>query len=378
MKKLFAVVMAAVMAASFAGCGGGKAPAAGGDTIKVGVLAPLTGSASVYGNTTANGIKMAVDEINAAGGVLGKQVELMIEDEKGEVQDAVNGYNKLLSQGMVFLIGDVTSKPSDAVAKIAAKDGTPMLTPTGTAASITLNGSNIYRACFLDPYQGQIMAAFAAEDLSAKTAAVLYDSSNDYSQGIAESFKTAATEKGMTIVAEEAYGTDDKDFKTQLTNINAKAPDVLMLPDYYENMALITTQARQVGYKGVMLGADGWDGVLDALGANSAAVDGCYFSSHYFIGDTNEQVAGFVKGYKELYSSDPTAFSALGYDAAYIMKAAIEKAGELDSAKIVEAMNATDYTGVTGHMTYDENGDPIKSVAILELQGGKVSLNTLK
>lgn len=377
MKKFFAAAMAVMMTASLAGCGG-SAPAGGGDTIKVGVLAPLTGSASVYGNTSTNGVKMAVDEINKAGGVLGKQIELMIEDEKAEVQDAVNGYNKLLSQGMVFLIGDVTSKPSDAVAKIAAKDGTPMLTPTGTAASITLNGTNIFRACFLDPYQGQIMAAFASEDLGAKTAAVMYDSSNDYSQGIAESFKAAAAEKGITIVAEEAYGTDDKDFKTQLTNINAKAPDVLMLPDYYENMALITTQARQVGFKGVMLGADGWDGVLDALGANSAAVDGCYFSSHYFIGDTNEKVAGFVNGYKELYSSDPTAFSALGYDAAYIMKAAIEKAGEIDSAKLVEAMNATDYTGVTGHMTYDTNGDPIKSVAILKLEGGKVSLDTLK
>ena len=202
MKKLLAVTLAAALAAGFAGCGGSgnssgttgnaastaSGSADAGETIKVGSLAPLTGSVSVYGISTTNGIKMAVDEINANGGVMGRQIELLTEDEKGEVQDAVNGYNKLISDGMVILIGDVTSKPCDAVAKIAAGDGTPMLTPTGTAPSITQNGDNIFRTCFLDPFQGQIMAQFAAEKLGAKKVAVMANSSDDYSDGIAKAF----------------------------------------------------------------------------------------------------------------------------------------------------------------------------------------------
>ena len=391
MKKLLAVTLAAALAAGFAGCGGSgnssgttgnaastaSGSADAGETIKVGSLAPLTGSVSVYGISTTNGIKMAVDEINANGGVMGRQIELLTEDEKGEVQDAVNGYNKLISDGMVFLIGDVTSKPCDAVAKIAAGDGTPMLTPTGTAPSITQNGDNIFRTCFLDPFQGQIMAQFAAEKLGAKKVAVMANSSDDYSDGIAKAFVAKAQELGLEVVGDERYGADDTDFKTQLTKINAAGPDVIMFPDYYEKVALITNQARQIGFTGPMLGGDGWDGVLTSLGENASVVDNCYFSCHYFIGDTNEQVANFVNGYRSLYNEDPTAFSALGYDSVYIMKAAIEKAGTTDKAAVVEALRATDYTGVTGHMTFDENGDPIKSVAVLRLENGETVLDTM-
>lgn len=401
MKKFLALALSAALATSvLTGCGGSgsnnsSAPAADGDSaasapagdaaastdpIKLGVLAPLTGSVSVYGITTKNGIEMAVNEINAAGGVLGRQIEMMPEDEKGEVQDAVNAYNKLKSAGMEFLIGDVTSKPCDAVAKIAAApgDGTPMLAPTATAASVTQNGENIFRTCFLDPFQGEVMATFAAKNLGAKKVAVLANSSDDYSDGIAKAFAAKAQELGLEVVGDERYGADDQDFKTQLTKINAAGPDVLMLPDYYEKIALIATQARQVGFQGTMLGADGWDGVLGSLGeANASAVDGCYFSCHYFVNDEAEAVKSFVENYRSTYNDEPTAFSALGYDSVYIMKAAMEKAGSTDKAAVVEAMKATDYSGVTGHMTFDENGDPVKTAAIIKLQDGQTSLETL-
>ncbi len=397
MKKFLTLALAAVLAAGMmTGCGSAApsnsssapadgstasdaAPAPTGDTIKIGVLAPLTGSVSTYGTAVKNGLEMAKEEINSAGGILGKQVELLIEDEKGDVTEATNAYNKLLSQGIVALIGDVTSQPSNAVAQLAAdpSDGTPMLTPTGTAANITLNGSNIFRTCFLDPFQGQIMATFASEKLGAKTAAIMYNSSSDYSQGLADSFKATAEAKGITVVSYEAYGDADTDFKSQLTNVVAANPDVLFLPDYYEKLALISAQARDAGFQGPMLGADGWDGVLAQLGDNTAVVDGCYFSNHYFVDDTDEKVATFVSNYEGKYNGEvPNAFAALGYDSLYIMKQAIEAAGSTDKAAITSALQAVSYSGVTGDMTFDENGDPIKKVAIIKLQDGAVTLDS--
>lgn len=402
-KKYFAVMCAAMMmASSFAGCGASGSAEAEGSTseggettttestestettggsveeLTFGVLAPLTGNASVYGNSTKNGIELGMEDINANGGKL--SIEVL--DEKGEEAEAVNAYNMLMQKGVDAIVGDVTSKPSIAVADYAATDyedgiGVPVITPTGTAADITLKGDNIFRACFLDPFQGEVMATFAAENLQAQNVALLYNTSDDYSNGIAEAFEAAAAEKGMTVVAKEGYGASDKDFKTQLTKIQAANPDVIMVPDYYNNVALIVKQAREVGYDGPMIGGDGWDGVLAVLDEGSQdLVNNCYFPNHYFVDDTDEKVATFVASYREKYGEDPTAFSALGYDAINIMYQAFQKAGSTDPEAVVEALKGMEYDGVTGHITFDENGDPIKTVSILEYKDGKIVLNT--
>ena len=380
MKKMLAVIlMAAMMVSTFSGCSGNgsgeteesensttasveSSEETSGETVTYGVLAPLTGDASVYGISTSNGIKMGAEDVNENGGILGKTLELEVMDEKADIAEATNAYNALRSQEVSAIIGDVTSKPAMAVAEIAAEeyadgDGIPVITPTGTTPDITPNGENIFRACYTDPFQGKAMATFAAENLGATKVAVMYNTSDDYSTGIANAFVETAEEKGIEIIANEGYGADDNDFKTQLTKI--------------------ATQAREIGYDGVMLGADGWDGVLNVLDdANKSVVNNCYFCNHFFINDTDEKVANFVKEYKETYGEDPTAFSALGYDAVCILDEATEKAGSTDPEAVVAAMQELEYDGVTGHITFDENGDPIKDVAILKLEDGAVTLET--
>ena len=392
MKKMLTMLLAAAMVLTMAACGGTEASQssgadasgssaessqaeASGDTIKIGVLAPLTGEVSVYGIATANGIQMAFDEINAAGGVMGRQVEYIILDEQGDPAQAVNAYNNLYDQEIVALIGDVTSKPCIAVAEVAAADNMPMLTATGTAAEITSIGSNVFRTCFMDPFQGKIMATFAADELGAKKVAVMYDSGSDYSMGLAESFKAQAAEKNMEVVAYEAYASADTDFTTILNKIISTSPDAIFIPDYYGDVSLAISQARAAGYTGALLGGDGWDGVLGAMPADKLAdANNGYFSNHYTTSDTAEVVVNFLANYKSLYNEDPNAFAALGYDSAYIMAAAIEKAGSTDAQAIIDALAATEIDGVTGHITFDENGDPIKSVAITKFVDGKAEL----
>ena len=381
MKKFAALLMAAMMVAALAACGGteassgseGASQAAEGETIKIGCLAPLTGEVSVYGIATSNGIQMGVDEINAAGGIGGKQIELITLDEKGDPTEAVNAYNNLVDQGVVAIIGDVTSKPCIAVAELAAADNMPMLTATGTAAEITTIGDNIFRTCFMDPFQGQIMANFAADNLGAAKVAVMYDTGSDYSQGLADSFQAQAEAKGMTVTAFEGYATADTDFTAILNKIIATEPDAIFVPDYYGDVSLVLNQARTAGYTGPMLGGDGWDGVLGVLPEDRMEVaNNGYFSNHYSAAD--EAAAEFLTKYKELYGMDGNSFSALGYDSAYIMADAIERAGSTDAQAIIDALAATDIQCVTGHITFDENGDPIKDVAVTQFVDGEAVL----
>ena len=384
MKKFAALMMAALMVAALAACGGSEAPTgdagsegssapAEGETIKIGCLAPLTGEVSVYGIATSNGVQMAVDEINAAGGIGGKQIELITLDEKGDPTEAVNAYNNLLDQEVVAIIGDVTSKPCIAVAELAAVDNMPMLTATGTAAEITTIGPNIFRTCFMDPFQGQIMANFAADNLGASKVAVMYDTGSDYSQGLADSFQAQAEAKGMTVTAFEGYATADTDFTAILNKIIATEPDAIFVPDYYGDVSLVLNQARTAGYTGAMLGGDGWDGVLGVLPEDRMEVaNNGYFSNHYSAAD--EAAAEFLAKYKELYDMDGNSFAALGYDSAYIMADAIERAGSTDAQAIIDALAATDIQCVTGHITFDENGDPIKDVAVTQFVDGEAVL----
>lgn len=397
-KKLLSILLACFMVISLAACGGNKdakkdeakdekvadektdekaddkagETADSGETIKLGQIGPQTGDVAVYGLTTLDGIKLAVKEINEAGGVNGKQIELLDEDDKGDPTEAVTVYNKLIEEGVQAIVGAVTSKPTDAMAANSSEDGIPIITPTGTMAAITEGRDNVFRTCFTDPYQGQILAIFAANSLKAKTAAVMRNTSDDYSNGVADAFIEYAKEKGIEIVADEGYGAGDQDFNVQLTNISQKTPDVLLVPDYYQTDVMIAKQARDLGIEATILGPDGWDGVLDVVDADALGnLEGVYFTNHYSVDDQTPVVKTFVENYNKEFGGNPSSFSALGYDSVYLLKAAWEKAGSTDFAATVEALKAIEHEGVTGNLTYGENNNPIKSSAIITIEDGK-------
>lgn len=368
MKKIIAMLTGATMMMS---CGANQSQEES-STIKVGGMGPLTGSAAMYGITVDKGAKLAFEEINANGGVLGKKFEYISLDEKADPIEAVNAYNKLTDEGVVAILGSVTSKPTLAVAELAAQDGIPMITPTGTQINITNAGPNIFRVCFTDPYQGSTLAKFSKDKLGAKTAAIMVNTSSDYSDGIANAFIKQAEKEGIKVVAKEGYSDGDKDFKAQLTKINSENPDILVVPEYYELSALIATQAREIGMKSTFVGPDGWDGIIGALDSSSySVVDNSYFTNHYSTEDNNEKIQSFLKKYREKYNEEPTAFSALAYDTVYVLKNAIDKAGTTDKAELTKAIKASDMDGVTGHLTFDENNNPIKAVTIIKVQDGK-------
>ena len=362
MKKIIAMLAGATMMMS---CGANQSQEES-STIKVGGMGPLTGSAAMYGITVDKGAKLAFEEINANGGVLGKKFEYISLDEKADPIEA------LTDEGVVAILGSVTSKPTLAVAELAAQDGIPMITPTGTQINITDAGPNIFRVCFTDPYQGSTLAKFSKDKLGAKTAAIMVNTSSDYSDGIANAFIKQAEKEGIKVVAKEGYSDGDKDFKAQLTKINSENPDILVVPEYYELSALIATQAREIGMKSTFVGPDGWDGIIGALDSSSySVVDNSYFTNHYSTEDSNEKVQSFLKKYREKYNEEPTAFSALAYDTVYVLKNAIDKAGTTDKAELTKAIKASDMDGVTGHLTFDENNNPIKAVTIIKVQDGK-------
>ncbi|WP_050697286.1 ABC transporter substrate-binding protein [Anaeromassilibacillus senegalensis] len=376
-KRLLAMFLAAaMMLTAVTGCGGDQGGAGNGGSedgdIKIGGLAPLTGDVSVYGIAVDNGVQIAIHDIGANGGVLGRDIHYIMYDEKGDATEAVNAYNKLVqSDKVVAIIGDVTSKPTLAVAQQAVKDKIPMITASGTAENITATGENIFRACFIDPFQGELMASYAAKKLGKKTAAVIYDISDDYSKGLYESFEAAAKDLGLEVVQVEGYSKGTVDFKAQLTNIKSKNPDVIFLPVYYQDVALIAVQAKELGITAQFLGADGWDGVTGQVDvSNMDAVNGAYFCSQYSAQSDDPKMQEFLKKYKELYGTDASQFAVLGYDAMMMLAQAINEAGSTDSAAITKALAEIDFTGLTGHMVFDEKRNPIKSAAITQIQDG--------
>ena len=343
-----------------------------GDTIKIGGLAPLSGELSSYGNAANNGILLAVKEVNEAGGINGKQIEYIPYDEKGDATEACNAYAKLVDEKeVVAIIGDVTTNPSIAVAQKSQEDNIPIITATGTGKAITEAGPNVFRACFLDPFQGQTMASYAAKKLNAKTAAILYNTDDDYSTGLTEAFEEEAKANGLDVVIKEGYSKGTVDFSSQLTNIAAKNADVFFIPVYYEDVAKIAPAAKNAGINSKLLGADGWDGVIDKLDeSNYDSVSNIFFCNHYAA----ERIQDFIKKYTEEYNSAPASFAALGYDAAMIMINAIKNAGSTDSAAIIEQLNKTNYSGLTGDITFDSERNPIKtafitSIAVTPAQG---------
>ena len=389
-KRLFSLFLATAMAvAMFAGCAkttsgsGSGSTTSGGSTasgtIKVGLLAPLTGNVAQYGIAVANGVRLYAKEINAAGGLNGKKVELVEYDEEGDAAKAVTGYNHLVDSGVVGIVGDVTTGPTVAVVAESQADNMPMITASATAASVTYNKDtkavykNMFRSCFIDPFQGEKMAAFCYEKLSAKTAAILYNNGSDYSSGCADSFAAKAKALGLIVVATESYANGAVDFQGQLTNIASKKPDVLFVPDYYDTIALVAQQAKDAGVSAKMIGVDGWDTVLKAV-TNPALIEGAYYCSGYSTQDPTQAVQTFLKAYKAEYNAEPNMFAAQGYDAAKILFTAIGKAdaaGSLKNDAIIANMKATDMNCVTGHVTYNQYNNPEKTAVIINITKGE-------
>ena len=369
MRKINMFVVGAMML--IGGCGK-SGEVAKPETIKIGGMAPLTGALAIYGVTTTNGAELAVKEINENGGVLGKKIEYVMLDTKGDSTEAVMAYNKLVDEKVAGIIGEVTSKPTLAVAEVAVQDNMPLITPTGTQVDITEVGPNIFRVCFTNPYQGKVLAITSKERLGADTVAVMLNNSSDYSDGIAKAFIEESEKLGMKVMGVEGYADGDKDFRPQLTKLAAMNPDAILIPEYYEQAALIATQAREVGVKSIFVGSDGWDGIAKTLDKSSyAAIENSYFTNHFSMEDQSEKIQNFLKDYREAYKEDPSAFSALGYDAIYMMKSAIEKAGSTDKQKIVDALKGIEYDGVTGYLTFDDHNNPIKAVTVLKIENGK-------
>lgn len=369
MRKINMFVVGAMML--IGGCGK-SGEVAKPETIKIGGMAPLTGALAIYGVTTTNGAELAVKEINENGGVLGKKIEYVMLDTKGDSTEAVMTYNKLVDEKVAGIIGEVTSKPTLAVAEVAVQDNMPLITPTGTQVDITEVGPNIFRVCFTNPYQGKVLAITSKERLGANTVAVMLNNSSDYSDGIAKAFIEESEKLGMKVMGVEGYSDGDKDFRPQLTKLAAMNPDVILIPEYYEQAALIATQAREVGVKSIFVGSDGWDGIAKTLDQSAyAAIENSYFTNHFSMEDQSEKIQDFLKDYREAYKEDPSAFSALGYDAVYMMKSAIEKAGSTDKQKIVDALKGIEYDGVTGYLTFDDHNNPIKAVTVLKIENGK-------
>lgn len=380
MKKISIIMaMLLLVMAALAGCSGSSdtaattaagetTAAAAGETIKLGVIGPLTGEYSMYGTSVEEGAKLAAEGINAAGGINGSMVEIVAYDSKGDKTEAVNAYNRLRDQdGIVGLIGGTFSGETLSIKEIAVGDNMPVLTPTATNGEVTLNAPNVFRACYTDPYQGSTAAVFAAENLGATKAAVLYNIEDPYSEGLAEAFNEKFSALG-TVTNFEGYTANDSDFKAVLTKIAESDPDVIFLPDYVAKVGIILSQIQELGLDVVAIGGDGWDGIEVDY---ADVAEGDYFANHYANTDEAPIVQNFISAYEAKWGKTPSALAALAYDSTYIMAQAIEKAGSTDADAIVAQLAATDGDYVTGHVTFDENGDPVKSISMIQVVGGK-------
>ena len=378
-KTLLSGVLASVMAITLlAGCSGNAGSGAGsssGDTIKIGAIGPLSGAASTYGISVKEGAQLLEKEVNAAGGINGKKIQFIFEDDQADPNSAMQAFNKLVdSEKVSAILGPVTSGATLAVAQNATAKQIPMITPTATEPTITKQGGEyMFRGCFVDSFQGEVLAKYATEKLGKKTAAVLYNSGSDYSKGIADSFKSKFEAAGGKIGEFLTYNDKDTDFKAQLTKIKSLNPDIIVLPDYYNVVGLIAKQARDMGITSQFLGGDGWESEeLTKIGKD--AVNGALYINHYYSGDTEASVKTFVDSYKKEYNKEPDAFAALSYDTSKILVKAIEKAGKTDGAAIKDALAGMEMNSVTGNIKFGSDRSAIKSAAIIRVNGDKKEL----
>lgn len=371
---LLALALIAALLASFGGCvTRGTTCADPGGVIKVGVYGDLSGQTSSFGQSTRNGSQMAADEINAAGGINGRQVQLIHEDDQGEPGKAATVTAKLINQDQVrALIGEVASSNSIAAAPNAQEAKVPMISPSSTNPKVTEVGDYIFRVCFIDPFQGEVMAKFAANTLKAKKAAILFDSNSDYSKGLIQYFKQSFTGLGGQIVAEQAYAQRDRDFSGQLTNIRSANPDVIYVPGYYQEVGVIAKQTKQLGIKAPLLGGDGWDSPqLWDLGGE--ALNGSFISNHYSVDDPSPVIQDFVKRYKAKFNGvAPDALAALAYDAMMVLADSIKRAGGTECGALRNAIAGTSgFQGITGTISLNAQRNAVKPAVVLELQSLK-------
>jgi branched-chain amino acid transport system substrate-binding protein len=371
---LFAILAAALVA----GCNkqdGGSNTGGGstGGVIKIGEFASLTGKEATFGISSHEGTLMAIEEINAAGGVLGKKLELLTEDTQSKAGEPATVVNKLVARdGVVAMLGEVASSRSLEAAPICQQNKIPMVSPSSTNPKVTETGDYIFRVCFIDPFQGTVMANFAMKTLKAKKLAVFTDVKSDYSKGLAKFFKEQVAKNGGQIVVELDFNGGDKDFKAQLTSIKAAGPDAVFIPGYYTDAALIAIQAKQLGLNVPLLGGDGWESEkLTEIGKD--AVEGHYFSTHYSPEVGSATSKKFVENYKKRWNGKvPDALAACGYDSAIVLVDAMKRAGSAEGPKVREALAATkDFDAVTGRITLNAQRDAVKSAVILQVKGGK-------
>ena len=356
----------AALLTSLSGCKKGDS-----DAIVIGEFASLTGKEASFGTSSHEGTLMAIEEINAAGGVLGRKLELKTEDNLSKAGESANIVNKLISKDQVVaILGEVASSRSLEAAPICQQNGIPMISPASTNPKVTATGDFIFRVCFIDPFQGTVMANFAQKTLKANKVAVFTDVKSDYSKGLAKFFKETFTKSGQ-ITTELDYSGGDKDFKAQLTTIKNSNPEAVFVPGYYTDVALIRIQARQLGLNVPFFGGDGWEGA-DLLKIGKEAVEGDYFSTHYSPDAGSPKGKIFVEAYKKRYNGKvPDAMAALGYDSAMILADAIKSAGSTEGAKIKAALAVTkDYDAVTGKITLNKERDAEKAAVILQVKNG--------
>jgi branched-chain amino acid transport system substrate-binding protein len=348
--------------------------------IVVGEFASLTGSEATFGINSSNGVELAKEEINNAGGLLGgRKIKIIMEDDQSKPGQPSAAVKKLVaSDGAIAILGEIASSRSLEAAPICQNAKIPMVSPGSTNPSVTEKGDYIFRVCFIDPFQGTVMAKFALDNLHKKRIAILQDVKSDYSKGLAQFFKEYFTSHGGQIVADLSYtgGGTDKDFRAQLTKIKVAQPDAVFVPGYYTEAGLIARQARSLGIKVPLLGGDGWDSPkLTEIGGS--ALDGCYFSTHFSVQDQNPKVQDFVKKYQAKFHTLPDGMAPLGYDAMMILGQAINTAGSTDGTKIRDALtNVKDYPGVTGNITIDEKRNAKKAAVVLEVKGSQANFVT--
>jgi branched-chain amino acid transport system substrate-binding protein len=387
-----AIVMALVALAL--GCGGN-----GKDELVIGEYGSLTGNDATFGQSTKNGVALALDELTrtAQGKIGGLPVRGVVEDDQGRAEEAATAVQKLINQDRVIaVIGEVASSRSLAAAPICQQAGVPMISPSSTNPAVTEKGDYIFRMCFIDPFQGTVMAKFTAQNLGLKQVAILKDLKSDYSVGLAKFYTEAFTQMGGTVLAEQTYSAGDQDFRAQLTALKAKKPQAIFLPGYYTEAGLIARQARELGLTVPILGGDGWESdQLIQIGGD--ALDGCYYSNHFAVDNPDPRLQDFIRLYKAKFGNDPDAIGGLAYDAATVLFQSLQKLAEQDPALFKglgsahagspERKNAeqklrdiiattTNFPGVTGNITLDEHRNASKPAVVLAIKGGKKVYNT--
>lgn len=388
-RRFLSILLAGCLAASLTACGGTKeesaAPAESGDSasggpILLGTISPNTGNLAAYGTAIMNGVNLAVEEINAAGGVLGSQIQVINADDQGDPTECMNAFNSLVSQGVGLIIGSVTSSCTSAITDSANEEEVVLTSPSSTADSITTEDDYVFRACYADSFQGAIAAAYAKQVGYAKVG-VVYCAADTYSKGLYDSFSAACEKYGVEVAAVESTASMDvQDYTNQFASLVNAGVELVYAPYYYDIIGpYLVTQARAAGYTGIIMGADGYDGAPSYVveGADLTAFNGVYWTNHYDPADESAMVQNFVKAFQDKYGEIPMAMSALAYDCVYMYKTAMEAAGSADPAAVRDAMadNSLTYECVTGTFTLDESGTPVKGATIVSFasEGSEVT-----